>query len=267
MNHSLANTLYKLIFILLFFIFLLSPFFHVVIVSLQSTITRPGVSDGEFGLWNYSAVFAREDLRQSLFNSVLYVCINVIITIPIAFLAAYGFSRYTFIGDQHLFLAFIACRITPPVVLSMPVFQLFAVLDLINSATGIALIHCLFNVPVSIWILSSFMSAIPREIDETAFLDGYSVPRFLVKIMMPMMLPGIGVTAFFCFMFSWVEVVFARILTITNGKPISMAINSLFGFRTDFGLIMAMTVLSLIPGCVFVWFVRKHLARGFRIGG
>ena len=111
------------------------------------------------------------------------------------------------------------------------------------------------------------MNAIPREVDETAFLDGYSVPRFLYKILVPMMMPGIGVTAFFCFMFSWVEVVFVRILTITNGKPISMAINALFGFRTDFGLIMAMTVLSLVPGTVFIWFVRKHLARGFKIGG
>ena len=149
----------------------------------------------------------------------------------------------------------------------MPVFQLFAVLDLINNVAGIALVHCLFNIPISIWILTSFMNAIPKEVDETAFLDGYSVPRFLYKILVPMMMPGIGVTAFFCFMFSWVEVVFVRILTITNGKPISMAINALFGFRTDFGLIMAMTVLSLVPGTVFIWFVRKHLARGFKIGG
>ena len=81
-----------------------------------------------------------------------------------------------------------------------------------------------------------------------------------------MMMPGIGVAAFFCFMFSWVEVVFARVLTITNGKPISMALNALFGFRTDFGLIMAMTVVSLLPGILMIWFVRNHIARGFKIG-
>ena len=81
-----------------------------------------------------------------------------------------------------------------------------------------------------------------------------------------MIKPGIGVAAFFCFMFSWIEVVFARILTVTAGKPISMAINALFGFTTDMGLIMAMTMVSLLPGLVLIFFVRNHLSRGFRIG-
>lgn len=81
------------------------------------------------------------------------------------------------------------------------------------------------------------MDAVPREIDETAFIDGYSLPGYLLKILMPMIKPGIGIAAFFCFMFSGAEVVFARILTVTGGKPISMAINTLFGFTTDMGLV------------------------------
>ena len=64
-------------------------------------------------------------------------------------------------------------------------------------------------------------------------------------------------------MFSWVEVVFARILTVTAGKPITMAISSLYGFRTDIGLVMAMTLVSLIPGLAVIYFVRNHIARGF----
>ena len=72
-------------------------------------------------------------------------------------------------------------------------------------------------------------------------------------------------TAFFCFIFSWVEVVFARTLTVTAGKPITMAINALFGFQTDIGLVMALTVVSLIPGLAMIWFVRNHIARGFLI--
>jgi glycerol transport system permease protein len=67
-------------------------------------------------------------------------------------------------------------------------------------------------------------------------------------------------------MFSWVEVVFARILTTTNGKPISMAINALFGFQTDIGLVMAVTVASMIPGAVLVFSMRHHLSRGFKVG-
>jgi len=79
------------------------------------------------------------------------------------------------------------------------------------------------------------------------------------------MAPGIAVTCFFCFMFSWVEVVFARALTVTNGKPISMAISALFTFQTDIGLVMAMTVLSIVPGALLIYFVRNHIAKGFTI--
>lgn len=250
----------------LFMMLVLLPFVQVVDVSLQSTLERPGMLIGELSLINYRNILLRPELRASVLNSLLYVLINILITIPVSLPAAYAFSRYRFLGDKHLFLAFIAFRITPPVVLSLPLFQLFASLDLINSVAGIALSHCLFNIPITIWILQGFIDTVPRELDETAFLDGYSLVGFFRCILIPMILPGIGVAAFFCFMFSWVEVVFARILTVTAGKPISMAINSLFGFTTDIGLVMAMTVVSLIPGLLMIYFVRNHLSRGFRIG-
>jgi glycerol transport system permease protein len=73
------------------------------------------------------------------------------------------------------------------------------------------------------------------------------------------------VAAFFCFIFSWVEVVFARILTVTAGKPITMAIQAMFGFQTDIGLVMAMTLVSLLPGVAMIWLVRNHIARGFTL--
>ena len=154
---------------------------------------------------------------------------------------------------------------TPPVVMVLPVFLIFSALDLINKPLAIALAHCLFNVPISIWVLESFVSAVPKELDETAFIDGYSFFQFFTRILIPLMAPCIAVTSFFCFMFSWVEVVFARILTVTGGKPISMAISALFSFRTDIGLVMGMTVLSIIPGTLLSCFVRNHIAKGFFI--
>ena len=186
-------------------------------------------------------------------------------TIPVALLAAYAFSRYSFVGDKHLFFGFLALRMTPPVVMLLPVFLIFTALDLINKPFAIALAHCLFNVPISIWVLESFISAIPKELDETAFIDGYSFFGFFTKILIPLMAPGIAVACFFCYMFSWEEVVFARILTVTAGKPISMAIDALFGFRTDIGLVMAMTVITFLPGALMVYFARNHIAKGFMI--
>lgn len=102
------------------------------------------------------------------------------------------------------------------------------------------------------------------ETKHTAFVLSLA-PRFILKQLLPIIAPGLGVTAFFCFMFSWVEVVFARILTVTAGKPITMAINALYGFRTDIGLVMAMTLVSLIPGLAVIYFVRNHIAKGFFI--
>lgn len=258
--------LIRFLLVSLFLAFVILPFIQVIDVSFHATLAHPGVQVGDFSWVNYRHIWLSPELRASIVNSVLYVLINIAITIPVAIPAAYAFSRYHFLGDQHLFLALIAFRITPPVVLSLPLFQLFAQLELINSVTGIALAHCLFNIPITIWILQSFMDAVPREIDETAFIDGYTLPQYWLKILLPMIRPGIGIAAFFCFMFSWVEVVFARILTVTSGKPISMAINALFGFTTDMGLIMALTTVSLIPGLVMIFFVRNHLSKGFRIG-
>ncbi len=245
--------------------FILLPFAQTVALSFTATLDHPGVTAGEVSLVNYLNIFATPALTASITNSLIYVLLNVALCLIAGLPAAYAFSRFRFTGDRHVLFLLLAFRVTPPVVLSLPIFILFAQAGLVNSPIGIALVHCLFNLPIAIWILESFISAVPREYDETAFLDGHTLPSYFFRHLIPAIAPGIGVTAFFCFIFSWVEVVFARILTVTAGKPITMAINALFSFQTDIGLVMAMTVVSLIPGLAMIWFVRNHIARGFVI--
>ena len=105
--------------------------------------------------------------------------------------------------------------------IALPFFNLYSAIGLFDTPWAVALAHCIFNVPLAVWILEGFVSGVPREIDETAFLDGYSFPRFFVKILVPLIASGIGVAAFFCFMFSWVELLLARTLTTVNAKPIA----------------------------------------------
>lgn len=243
--------------------FVLLPLAQTVALSFTATIAREGMTEGSVTWSNYRAIFETPALRDSLVNSVIYVLLNVTLCLTAGLPAAYALSRYTFTADRHVLLMLLAFRMTPPVVLSLPIFTLFAEFGLINSPVGIGIVHCLFNLPVAIWILESFMSAVPRELDETAFVDGHSLPGFFWRFLIPAIAPGIGVTAFFCFIFSWVEVVFARILTGTGGKPVTMAIDALFTFQTDIGLVMAMTVFSLIPGVALIWLVRHHISRGF----
>ncbi len=245
--------------------FIALPLVQSVVLSFTATLPHEGVETGSFTLLNYAHIFQSPALVASIGNSFLYVSLNVALCLAAGLPAAYAFSRYRFTGDRHLLFLMLAFRVTPPVVLSLPIFILFSRFGLVDTPVGIALVHCVFNLPVAIWILESFISAVPREYDETAFLDGHSLPGFFVKKLIPAIAPGIGVAAFFCFIFSWVEVVFARILTGTGGKPITMAINALFSFRTDVGLVMAMTVFSLLPGVLMIFLVRRHIARGFVI--
>ncbi|WP_309665041.1 carbohydrate ABC transporter permease [Tabrizicola sp.] len=245
--------------------FILLPLAQTILLSFTATLDHDGVPAGAFSLINYRHIFATPALTASITNSLIYVLLNVALCLAAGLPAAYAFARFRFTGDRHLLLMLLAFRVTPPVVLSLPIFILFAQVGLVNSPLGIALVHCLFNLPIAIWILESFIAAVPREYDETAFLDGHSLTGYFFRYLIPAIAPGIGVTAFFCFIFSWVEVVFARILTVTAGKPITMAINALFSFQTDIGLVMAMTVFSLLPGLAMIWFVRNHIARGFVI--
>jgi glycerol transport system permease protein len=244
---------------------ILLPLAQSIMLSFTATLPHDDVAQGQISLINYRNIFATPALTASIVNSLIYVLLNVGLCLLVGLPAAYAFSRYRFAGDRHFLFLLLAFRVTPPVVLSLPIFILFAKFNLVNSPVGIALVHCLFNLPIAIWILESFISSVPREFDETAFIDGHSLPGFFTRHLIPAIAPGIGVAAFFCFIFSWVEVVFARILTVTAGKPVTMAINALFSFQTDIGLVMAMTMFSLLPGLLMLYFVRNHIARGFVI--
>ena len=136
-----------------------------------------------------------------------------------------------------------------------------------DTHIAVALAHCLFNVPLAVWILEGFMSGIPKEIDETAFIDGYSFPRFFFTIFIPLIRAGVGVTAFFCFMFSWVELLIARTLTVTNAKPIAAIMTrTISATGLDYGLLAAAGILTIVPGMLVIYFARNHMAKGFALG-
>src|SRR5436190_3032535 len=218
-------------------------------------------------LANYRTIFTDASWYSGYINSIIYVVMNMVISVAAALPAAYAFSRYRFLGDKHLFFWLLTNRMAPPAVFALPFFQLYSAFGLIDTHIAVALAHCLFNVPLAVWILEGFMSGVPREIDETAHIDGYSFPRFFGKIFMPLIASGVGVTAFFCFMFSWVELLLARTLTTVNAKPISAVMTrTISASGLDWGVLAAAGVLTIIPGALVIWFVRNHIAKGFALG-
>jgi glycerol transport system permease protein len=256
--------------LMLYILFLLLPLYWMLKMSLQPNSEIVGsftLFPATITFDNYVKIFTDASWYTGYLNSIYYVGLNTIISLLVALPAAYAFSRYRFMGDKHLFFWLLTNRMAPPAVFLLPFFQLYQSVGLFDTHLAVALAHTLFNVPLAVWILEGFMSGVPKEMDETAYLDGYSWPRFFVKIFLPLISAGVGVTAFFCFMFSWVELLLARTLTSTAAKPIAATMTrTVSASGMDWGLLAAAGVLTLIPGALVIWFVRNHIAKGFALG-
>ena len=254
----------------LYLLFLMLPIYWLLNMSLK---TNTEVLN-EFTLWprnltfaNYATILTDPAWYSGYINSIIYVVMNTVISLAVALPAAYAFSRYHFMGDKHLFFWLLTNRMAPPAVFALPFFQLYSSVGLFDTHIAVALAHCLFNVPLAVWILEGFMRGVPKEIDETAYLDGYSFGRFFVKIFTPLIASGIGVAAFFCFMFSWVELLLSRTLTTVDAKPISAIMTRTQGAAgVDWGVLAAAGVLTIVPGALVINFVRNYIAKGFALG-
>lgn len=254
----------------LYLLFLMLPIYWLLNMSFK---TNTEVLN-EFTLWprnltfdNYIKILTDPSWYSGYINSIIYVVMNTAISLTVALPAAYAFSRYHFMGDKHLFFWLLTNRMAPPAVFALPFFQLYSSVGLFDTHIAVALAHCLFNVPLAVWILEGFMRGVPKEIDETAYIDGYSFGRFFVKIFMPLIASGIGVAAFFCFMFSWVELLLTRTLTSVDAKPISAIMTRTQGAAgIDWGVLAAAGVLTIIPGALVIYFVRNYIAKGFALG-
>lgn len=264
------NKLPRLLILASYLAFTLIPLYWLLNTSLKTNEETLAV----FTLWphqptlaNYQTIFTDASWYSGYLNSILYVAINTLLSLLVALPAAYGFSRYRFLGDKHMFFWLLTNRMTPPAVFLLPFFQLYSTMGLMDTHLAVALAHMLFNVPLAVWILEGFMSGVPREIDETAYIDGFSFPRFFILIFLPLIKSGVGVTAFFCFMFSWVELLLARTLTSVNAKPISAIMTrTASAAGMDWGVLAAAGMLTIIPGALVIWFVRNHIAKGFAMG-
>lgn len=253
-----------------FLLFQMAPIYWLLRMSLMSSadiMANSGLLPVAPGFENYRTILTDPSWYMTYLNSLSYVAINVVISLTVALPAAYAFSRYRFIGDKHVFFWLFTNRMAPPAVFLLPFFQLYSAIGLFDTPLAVALAHCLFNVPLAVWILEGFMSGVPRELDETAYIDGYSFPRFFLVVFIPLIRGGIGVTAFFLFMFSWVELLLARTLTSVETKPIVVAMTrTVSASGLDWGLLAAAGVLTILPGIAVIWFVRNYIAKGFALG-
>lgn len=216
---------------------------------------------------NFVTVLTERDWWMGYVNAGIYVVMNVVISVGVAIPAAYAFSRGDFPLKKPLFFSFLVFRLIAPVILVVPFTEIFYDLGLFDTHIAVAMAHCYFNLPVAVWILEGAISAVPLEVDQSSFVDGHSLLGFFRRILIPTIAPSIAVTAFFCFMFSWVEYVLAGALTAVNAKPINGIISRIGDITEgDYGMLAAVSILGFVPGLIFMLMVRRHLIQGFSLG-
>ena len=267
---SLPKINSRLVVMTLYLVFLLLPIYWLLNMSLKTNteiLNEFTLFPRDLTFANYATILSDPAWYMGYVNSLMYVTLNTVISLAVALPAAYAFSRYHFMGDKHLFFWLLTNRMAPPAVFALPFFQLYSSVGLFDTHIAVALAHCLFNVPLAVWILEGFMRGVPKEIDETAYIDGYSFGSFFVKIFTPLIASGIGVAAFFCFMFSWVELLLSRTLTTVDAKPIAAIMTRTQGASgIDWGVLAAAGILTIVPGALVIYFVRNYIAKGFALG-
>lgn len=254
----------------IFILLLLVPIYWLIAISMQGNADVFGAfqlvpRNPTFA--NFKLILTDPDWYWGYINAIIYVSMNVTISVAVAIPAAYAFSRFQFRGDKLLFFSLLMFRMMVPAILLVPFVQIFSSVDLIDTHLAVALAHCFFSVPIAIWILEGFISGVPVEIDESARADGYGTLGFFWHVLLPLIAPGITAAAFFCFMFSWVEFLLSNALTTIDAKPFG-GIMSRAGsvLVANVPLLAAAGVLGLIPGVILSALMRNHLARGFSLG-
>lgn len=218
-------------------------------------------------LENYVDVLFQEKFLRYLSNSISVVLISTILTLIAGALAAYSLSRFRFIGRGVFSVATLILRMIAPAVLVVPLFVLWCKFGLINTKTGLMITYTGLNLPFAIWVLRSFISEIPVELDEAALMDGCSEIGIFFRIIFPLIIPGIAAVSIFVFRIAWNEFLLALVLTnrFTRTLPVATSL-----YLTDHGIqwskLTAMGTLIALPALLFTFLAARRLIKGLTAG-
>ncbi|MEM2045820.1 MAG: carbohydrate ABC transporter permease [Nitrososphaerota archaeon] len=208
---------------------------------------------------------------NALMNSVIIGLITVLINVFAAMLASYAYTRVRFPGSSLLFYVSIAGRLIPPVAIVVPyyiIIQNFFGLKLYDTLAAVLLVHAAFTLPLNIWILNTYLTTIPTDIEDAARVDGYGRFETLFKVVLPVIKPGIVAVGIIAFMISWGEFFFAFMVTQTQ---LSRTMPVIVGFMAaqpykPVGILMAGGVVAMLPALVIIAIFRRYLISGLVAG-
>jgi multiple sugar transport system permease protein len=266
---KLANLLH-FVGLLIVLIVCVFPFYWMVTASLKPQAAILSSTPAFFfepTLQNYVDAFGKFDILKSLKNSLFVALVTVVLSLVLGTPAAYAIARFDFKGKRDIWFWFISNRMLSPIVVALPFFLIARNLKLLDTPWALILIYLTFNVPIVVWICADQFRNIPKELDEAATLEGYNSFSIFWRVGLPLAMPAIAVSAIFCFIFSWNELLYALILTRSDAKTAPVVATSFMsGYELPWGQIMATGTIVALPVIVFSMIVSRQLVRGLTAG-
>ncbi len=256
---------------LLIVAFAIGPYLWMLITSFKDEATlfsaKRSLLPDPFTLDNYIRLFAKTDFIKNLGHSVVVAGGAVILGLSVSITAAYAFSRYRFKGRRPLMLMFLLINMFPVVLLIIPLFIIMKNLGLLDTHVGLILGHSTFAIPFATWMMISYFNAVPKSLDEAAQVDGCNPFMAMVRVVLPVMLPGIIATGIYIFITSWNEYLYASVLAGQEVRVLTVAVQTLIGeYEIAWGLLTGGGVVGALPVTILFMLIQKWLISGMTQG-
>ncbi|GIP26530.1 ABC transporter permease [Paenibacillus sp. J23TS9] len=258
----------KIIYLALYLLIMIFPLYWILITSLKP---QKEIFSFPLKYWpehmtldNYIHIFKISKFHIYIGNSLLVSIVSALIVLVIATLSAYVMARFTFRGHKQIMMAFIATQMLPGFVALAPLYLMMSSMNLINNRMSLILMYTVTLIPFTTIMLRGFFQRIPASLEEAAMIDGCSRWSALLRIIIPVMLPGIASSFIFAFVQNWNEL-FLAVMFIDNDslKTLPVAMNSfILKFDVDWGAMSAGAVLSIIPTVLIFAFAQKFMQKG-----
>ncbi|MFC3705848.1 carbohydrate ABC transporter permease [Devosia honganensis] len=256
---------------LLIVAFALAPYVWMFMTSVtpESRLQQVGVQidPGGWTFDNFVRLFARTSFLGNMVNSLIVSVGTVAVALALSITAAYAFSRFNFAGRRLLMAQFLMVNMFPIVLLILPLFILMRRLGLLDTHLALVVANATIAIPFSVWMLTSYINAIPKSIDEAAMSDGCTRLGALWRVILPLCTPGIIATGIYIFITSWNEYIYALTLGGRSVRTITVAIQTLIGeYQIEWGLLTAGGVVGALPATVLFLIIQKRLIGGLTQG-
>lgn len=248
------------------------PFYWAIVSSLKTGTALFSVefipSDPAWG--NYVAVFAEQPFERNILNSVIVAASVVAISLFLAVTAAYALGRVYFRGRTTLLLVILGVSMFPQVTVLAGMFELIRWLGLYNNLAGLIMSYMIFTLPFTVWVLTTFMRELPKELEEAAVVDGATPWVVITRVFLPLMGPAMATTGLLAFIAAWNEFLFALTFTLSNEmRTVPVAIAQFSGasqFELPWGNIMAGSVIVTVPLIILVLIFQRMIVSGLTAG-